>query len=946
MAGNFQQEPDPPIVLGGQQVPRNLGTLVKWGAVILGLILLFALLSFLRSVYTDLLWYDGLGFKSVFVKILTTRIAMFVIGAVVFGLLLSASLYFAHRLSRGPVTLPLPPEAVDLLRKLVVWGSGATVVTLSLIFGSVFASRWETFLRFSNAVPFGALDPVYDKDISFYVFTLPMYSFLQGWLLGAAIIILLATLALYFVNFKLRGVGVIITDGLKIQVSVIAAVMLLILAWGHWLDRWELVLSGQGAVFGAAYADLNARKPALLILTIVAGGSGVLLLVNAYIRGVRLLVGALALWMVMAIALAGVWPALMQQFTVNPNEFVKEAPYIARNIQFTLNAFGLHEVVNQGYPVDETPTLTAELIDQNLQTVDNIRLWDRRPLSSVYRFEQVIRPYYDFKEADVDRYTVDGEYRQVMLAAREVAPEKLELQSQTWVNMKLRYTHGFGVAMSPVTEFTQEGRPEFLAKDIPSDGVIPIGSLSPLAQPDILVSNPRIYYGENTTDYVIVNTNTAELDFQAEDEGSPRDIRYEDLGGTGGVKLSSFLRRLAYAWQFADVNILISGEITGDSLIQYRREIQERIATVAPFLLLDEDPYIVAAEAGLFWVQDAYTVTDQYPYSDPFGDVETGSFNYMRNSVKVTVDAFHGTLRFHIWDPDDPIIRAYARIFPDLFHPKDAMPPSLQQHVRYPQDFFTIQADKYLRYHMDKPQDFYNLEDLWSIPREKFGQSGELQSVQPYYVIMKIPGEDREEFVLLLPYTRNEPNPIMAGWLAARSDGASYGELRALIFPKDRRVKGPEQIEADIDTDEAISEWFTLRCDETLGSFCIRGNLLVVPVAAGDTFGLLYAEPIYLQAESVEFPALKKVILATGERVVMEDTLDQALAALIEAPAVAGAQPLEGPAPSDGPPAPGAPPTLLGTEIEGVKSAIEGLKENLSQLEKALERLKELAGGE
>ena len=937
MAGNYEQEPDLPVDFGGQQVPTNLGTIAKWGAGVIGLILLFVLVSFARSVYTDWLWYGALGFKGVFVKILVTRIVLFFVGAAVFAVLLSISLYVAHRFSRGPVALPLTPDAVDLLRKLVVWGSVVAVVVLSVIFGSVFASRWEIFLKFTNSVPFGTLDPVFNKDISFFVFSLPVYSFIQGWLLGVAIIIVLATGAMYFVNFNLRGIAFSLTTPMKIQASVIIGILMFVLAWGHWLDRWELVLSDQGAVFGAAYADIHARRPALLILTIIAGASGVLMFANAYLRGVRLLVGAAALWIVMAIALAAVWPALMQQFTVNPNEFVKEAPYIARNIQFTRQGFGLDGIEEAFYQAETS--VTAEDVAENTQTVKNIRLWDPRPLSDVYKQIQLIRPYYDFKDADVDRYTIDGEYRQVLLSAREVAPEKLEEESQTWVNRRLIYTHGIGLAMSPATDFTPEGRPEFFAKDIPTDGVIPIAS-SASADVALQVDNPRIYYGENTVDYVIVNTNTDELDYQTE----LGELFRNNYSGRGGVRLSSFLRRLAYAWQFADINILISGEITGDSLIQYRREIRERISTVAPFLVLDGDPYIVAAER-LFWMQDAYTVTDHYPYSDMLGDPEGVSLNYMRNSVKVTVDAFDGTLRFHIWDRSDPIVKTYEKVFPSLFVPKDELPPSLQAHVRYPQDLFAIQAEKYAKYHMRDPQIFYNNEDLWAIPNEKFGQSESLQPVEPYYVIMKLPGEDEVEFVQLLPYTPNQRQNLI-GWLAARSDGDNYGKLAAFNFPKDRQIDGPEQVEARIDNDQDISAWFTLRCTE--GSFCIRGNLLVIPIGAS----ILYAEPIYIQAEGVTFPELKRVILASGERVVMEDSLDEALVSLVGVSALASVSPPEAPAPAtalpDGsvpaPPIPQPPPTAAPAAIDDeVQNLIEGLKENLAQLEEALQRLKEQA---
>ena len=564
------------------------------------------------------------------------------------------------------------------------------------------------------------------------------------------------------------------------------------------------------------------------------------------------------------------------------------------------------------------------MVNQNLQTVDNIRLWDHSPLSNVYRQIQLIRPYYDFKDADVDRYVVGGQYRQVMLAAREVAPTKLDPDAQTWVNQKLRYTHGLGIAMSPVTEFTTEGRPEFFAKDIPLEGEIEIKSLSTNSQPEFKVSNPRIYYGEETIEHVIVNTNTAELDYQA----AGGELRSTNYFGKGGIEIGNFVRKLAYAWQFADINILISPEITNTSRIQYRREIQERISTVAPFLILDKDPYIVANSDGLFWIQDAYTTSDKYPYSDPSSD----GFNYIRNSVKIIVDAFNGTLSFYVWDPTDPMILTYQAIFPDLFIDKDEMPDSLKSHVRYPQDLFSVQSEKYLRYHMLDPQDFYNLEDIWSIPEEKFGQGEQLQEVEPYYVIMKMPGEDKEEFVLLLPYTRNDP-PIMSGWLAARNDSQNYGELVAFRFPKERQVDSPQQVEARIDNDPYISQWFTLRCQE--GSFCIRGNLLVIPIATDSEYGLLYAEPVYLQAEGIDFPELKQVILATGEKVVMADSVPEAIAELTgfqpnkvdkPKPAVIQAKDAENP---------------ISEGIDRIKTSINDIKDSLIALEKALQTLTE-----
>ena len=945
MAEEFERNGDPPMDIFGGGVPTNYRPLLKWGGLIVALIAAFALLSFLRGIYTDLLWFDALGVRSVYSKVIVTRIAAFAIGAAVFAAGLAVSLWFAHKYTVGEVALPVPPDLADLIRKAIIWGSVAFIVVLSIVFGAVFASRWELFLRFVNSVSFGEPDPVFNRDISFYVFDLPVLSFTQGWLLGALIAILIAGLVLQFVNYRVRGLNFELTTAVKVQVSVVAALIMFAIAWGHWLDRWEVVLSDRGTVFGAAFTDIHARKPALLILTIVATASGVLMLVNAYMRSVRILVGAAALWLVLTVLLAAAWPAAVQQFRVTPNEFVKESEYIQRNMDFTRAAFGLEGITENFYPAEST--VTSEIIRDNLQTVNNIRLWDSRPLSDVYRQLQLLRPYYDFKGADVDRYNIGGQYRQVLLSAREVAPERLPTESQTWVNRKLVYTHGIGVAMSPVTEFTPEGRPIYFAKDIPSDGVLPVGLEDSTGDPDLLVLNPRIYYGENTTDYIVANSNTPELDYQTT-EGELVRTNYEGRGGKerGGVRLSSYIRKLAYAWQMGDINLLISGEITSDSVIQYRRTIQERISTIAPFLMLDEDPYIVVAEGQLFWIQDAYTVTDQYPYSDPEGDELTSTFNYIRNSVKVVLDAHHGSLDFYIWDPQDPIVRTYDRIFPGLFKKDEPMPESLRAHVRYPQGLFVAQADKYIKYHMKLPLDFYNNEDLWANANEKFGQTDNLQPVEPYYVIMKLPGEEHEEFVLLFPYTPNQRQNLI-GWLAARSDGENYGKMVAFNFPKAANVDGPEQVEARIDNDQDISAWFTLRCAG--GSICIRGNLLVIPLA--DT--LLYAEPVYIQAEGVIFPELKRVILATQDKVVMEDSLGLALAALtgdqslVSVGGVADGRGAAGPAlPSA--PAVGTPsdPSGLELQVQVVTETIDLIKEELTQLEEVLQRLLESAGGE
>ena len=901
----------------------QIGTLAKWVAYAVIAVVLFSLFVFGRSVFTDWLWFDNLGYRGIFVKVLMTRITLFAAGAVAMAVVAGVSIFAASLLSRGRVTLPLPDDLLSFMGKALLSISAGVVAVLAVIFGTIMAARWEVFLRFSNAAPFGQAEPVFGQDAGFYVFTLPMLSFLQGWILGVLLLTLIATVAFYYLRYSMQGRRLDLNEtGVKIHLSIIAALVMFTIGFGHWIDRWDLLLSAEGAVFGAAYADVNARMPAMLIMTIIAVAAGVLMLANTYFSGRRLLIGAFALWFVANIVFGTLWPNLIQQFTVNPNEFVREAPFIERNIKFTRVAYGLDRVTEEFYPAETE--VNTEVIQRNPQTINNIRLWDYRPLSDVYKQIQLIRPYYDFRDADVDRYEIGGEVRQVLLSAREVAPEKLDAGTQNWTNTRLVYTHGMGIAMSPVTEFTPEGRPEFFAKDIPADGVIPIQAVDSEGTPELLVSNPRIYYGENTLEYVIANTLQEELDYQTESG----ELFRTNYNGHGGVQLSSIFRRMAFAWQFADVNILISGQITGESRLQYRRAVQERIHTVAPFLLLDQDPYIVAAEGGLFWIQDAYTHTDRYPYSDPLGD----DLNYMRNSVKITVDAFTGDLRFYIWDESDSIIRTYERIFPDFFLSQDEMPESLRSHVRYPQDFFRIQAEKYIRYHMQEPQNFYNNEDLWAVAEEKFGQGDALNQVEPYYVIMKLPGEDKEEFVLLLPYTPNERQNLI-GWLAARSDGDSYGRLIAFNFPKDRQIDGPAQIEARIDNDQDISAWFTLRC--TAGSECLRGNLLVIPVDQG----IIYAEPVYIRAEGVNFPELKRVILATGDKVVMEDSLNEALSALTgSASFVTDSQDRQ---PAGAPTQPTTSSGTVESTVETLQEAIEDVKRNLSELEEALDRLTE-----
>ena len=551
----------------------------------------------------------------------------------------------------------------------------------------------------------------------------------------------------------------------------------------------------------------------------------------------------------------------------------------------TRKAFCLDRIEEQDFPTEEC--LSFQDIQKNPDTITNIRLWDNRPLKDVYNQIQSIRGYYEFNDVDIDRYTVDGQYRQVMLSARELVQGKLPANAQTWVNQRLQYTHGYGAVMSPVNEITTEGLPNLFLQDVPPRGKLPL-------------DRPEIYFGEKTTGNVIVNTGAKEFDFPKGDENVQ--TQYQ---GKGGVALDSYFKKLVFASQFGAPNILFTNYITSESRILYFRNIKERVQRVVPFLLLDNDPYLVVADGRLSWIQDAYTYTDKYPYSQPFQD----RLNYIRNSVKVVIDAYDGTMSLYVADPNDPLIVTYSAIFPGLFTPMGQMPASLASHVRYPEDLFKVQVEMYRAYHMRDANVFYNKEDLWKVPNEIFDTKE--QPVEPYYVIMRIPGQPKEEFVLMIPFTPPNKDNIIA-WLAARSDGADYGKLLVFKFPKDRLIYGPMQIEARIDQDPTISGQFTLWNQG--GSRIIRGNTLVIPIEKSN----LYVEPIYLQAEKSRMPELKRVITATGNKLVMETTLQESLAKLFgQQPAT----PLPGAPPTTAPPpaAPGA--QLPGTAASLVQSA-------------------------
>ena len=822
--------------------------------VLSGILALFIIINISKGIYTEWLWFNSLGYGSVYATILKTKVLLFFSAAVIFCILFLGNLVLAMRLSpkNGPRSWPWT---------LIIVGA----VLLSLIFGLVAQSSWQVVLQFFNGQPFGIADPVFQKEISFYVFSLPFLNLLRSWFLSALILTLIGSAGLYFISYMMQRISFDFARPVLAHVGGLAMAIMGLFAWGYWLGIWELVFSERGVVFGASYADMHAKLPAQWILLAVVIIFIVLLLFSILQRNYRWALYGVVGWLVAAILVGGIFPGAIQRFQVQPNELARERPYIDYNIQFTREAFALNRIEEQPFPAEDAPTLQD--IAQNEVTINNIRLWDPRPLKDTYNQIQSIRLYYDFNDVDVDRYVIDGEYRQVMLSARELSVDKLAAQAQTWVNRQLQFTHGYGIALSPVNEVSNEGLPTLLVKDIP-----PVG--------DFDIEQPQIYFGEKTDHYIIVETNTQEFDYPMGDENV-----YGSYEGKDGVNIDSFMRRLVYAWQFGDLNILISSELTSESRILYYRNIKERVNRLAPFLKLDSDPYITLVDGRLFWIQDAYTVTDRYPYSQPLGN----GLNYIRNSVKAVIDAYDGSVVFYVTDPEDALLQTYQVIFPDLFVPVEQMPEALRVHLRYPVDMFDIQASMYQSYHMRDARVFYNKEDLWTVPREVY--AGKEQLMEPYYIIMSLPDEEEEEFLLMLPFTpMNKNNTI--GWLAARCDGEKYGKLLAYLFPKERLVYGPSQIENRIQQDTVITEQLALWGRG--GSRVIRGNLLLIPLGKSK----LYVEPVFLQAEVSGLPELKRVIVAIGDQIAMEPTLKESLEAIFAAE-IPSAEPVAEPPPAE-----------------------------------------------
>ena len=747
------------------------------------------------------------------------------------------------------------------------------------------SSKWFTFLQFINQTSFNLVDPIFAKDVSFYIFSLPFYHFILVFLMGSVILTVILVVLDYLISFidtkqiltepkvpedvipspsKSFDFKILFTKRKAIAHSgILVSIFFLLLAVKHYLSRFSIMYSEQGIVVGAGYSDVVAYLPMIKILMVLAVVMAALMLVWVFfiskqpkLRKRHIFVYALIVYFLFAFIGPSAVSGIVQALKVSPNEINLEKPYIENNIKFTRVAYGLTDVEEKDFDVDIG--LTAEILYEAKETIDNIRILDWRPLTKTYKQTQEIRLYYDLAGIDIDRYTIDGKYTQVMLAPRELDQNQITEKAKTWVNLHMVYTHGYGVVMSPVNQVTKQGLPNYFIKDIP-----PIYTVD---EETLKISKPQIYYGEKYGGFVLVNTKTKEFDFPKGDTNE-----YINYDGKGGVVLNSFLKKLLMAIRFADIKILLSSDITKESKIMFTRHISERISKITPFIGLDGDPYLVIDKGRLLWMVDAYTFSGNFPYSEKYGQI-----NYIRNSVKIVVDAYDGSVTYYVMDINDPIIETYAKIFPKQFKQFEDMPKSIKEHIRYPVDLFKIQSYIYSTYHMDDVKVFYNKEDAWQIPYEVYGVGQKVQ-VEPYYIIIKLPEEDKEEFVLMTSFTPIKKDN-MVSWMAARSDGDNYGKLILYKFQKDKLIYGPLQIEAKIDQDSIISQQLTLWSQQ--GSRVTRGNLLVIPIQNS----ILYIEPLYIQAETGELPELKRVLVSDGVRVVMEENLATALEVLFGTP--------------------------------------------------------------
>ena len=882
---------------------------LRYVLLLVGILLFLGAPSLVRF-YTDWLWFGEVGFQHVFLAMLQSQGTLFTITFVLATAWLVVNLNVALAVIGNVRPVFTTREGIQLTlpggRQLRSLALGAALLLAALI-GLFMAGRWEEWLLWRFGVPFGTQDPILGRDVAFYVFSLPFLRMVHRLTQTLVVLAALSTAAIYLVSGNLTSgfpAKLSMSPTARRHLALLGTAFLLLLAWGAWLQRSEHLVESSGMIHGASYADVYGRMPAALLLVAVAIVGAALAAWQAFSTPNWPIPLAVGLYMVASIG-GEVYSSVLQRFIVTPNEQVRESPFIEHNIAATRRAFGLESVDVR--PLSGDALLTRSDITNNAATLENVRLWDHQPLLETFGQIQEIRTYYDFVSVDNDRYLIDGSLRQVMLSAREL--NSASLPNRTWVNERLTFTHGYGLTLGPVNQVTSEGLPVLFVRDLPPQTTV-----------DLKIDEPSIYFGELSNDYVIVNTDTREFHYPRGD-----DNEFTQYAGTGGVQLGSLWRKLMFALRFGSYQIVLSDDITSESRILFNRNIRERITKLAPFLrFLDQDPYLVVADGRLFWLYDAYTASNFYPYATPSGPV-----NYIRNSVKFVIDAYNGTTTAYLADPGDPIAATYARIFPNTFKPLAEMPASLRSHVRYPEDIFALQAQVYATYHMTQAAVFYNREDQWEVPSVDDG--GESRAMQPYYTIMRLPGESEAEFIQMLPFTpRGRDN--LAAWLVARSDGEHYGKMRVFEFPKQKLVFGPRQVVARISQDQVIAPQITLWNQQ--GSQVIWGTLMVIPIEES----LIYVRPLYLRASGGRIPELTRVIVAYENRIVMQETLEAGLAELFGGkapPSAAGTQTTAAPAAPGPPSSEGAPRPAAGPDLGGLAAEAQAHYERAVAAQKA-----------
>ena len=924
----------------------------RLGSVLIAALLLVVFGANRIAVFvTDLWWFEERGYRDVFLTVLLTRVGIAAAFTTVLALFIGLNLSIARR--KRPFIIPTTPQQAqvqrirDAIDPYLPWVIAAVSILFALTSGAAIGAQWQTFLLFLNGEGVGIVDPLFSRDLGFWLFEYPFWALIQTWMFTSLILTILLVGGAHYVLGAIRPESPEkVTPEARTHLTVLVAAAVAVRGWGYWLDRYELNYSPRGTVTGAAFTDVNAELPALLLLIGVAAIAIVILFASLRRAGFLLPGAALGLLVVASIVLQGVYPALVQRIRVDPQELAREREFIERNLEATRRAYALDEVVRQPFSIRND--LDEQDVRDNAITLRNVRLWDPEVLETTYSELQSLRPYYEFLDVAIDRYFIDGELRQVMLATRELS--RLPQQADTWQNRHITFTHGFGVVASQVNTANAEGQPVFISSNIP-----PVGD-----EEVVPAEQPGIYFGLTSNPvYSLVRTDAAELDFEDPETQAQITTVY---AGRGGVPIDSLGRRLAFALRFADYNLILTNLLNDESRIIFNRQISDRVQLVAPFLELDSSPYPVIIDGRVKWIIDAYTTSTAYPYSERrilnLGNRGV-TVNYVRNSVKAVVDAFDGDVTLYVVDDEDPIVRAWSRAFPGLMQPFGAAPDEIIQHFRYPQDLFRLQAQLFRTYHIPDADAFYNRADAWDIPVDPAaaanqGGASALQQaagqrlLQPYYLVMRLPGEQTEEFVLIQPYLAAD-RPNMVSWLAGRSDGEDLNTLFAVRFPSDQLVLGPLQAQARIEQDDEISAYITLRSRD--GSNVIRGNMQVLPIADS----ILYVQPLFLENPQARIPELARVAVVMGERTAFDRTLSGALGQLLSIDIPDSLREDEGVDPG----APGAPDTeadalvLLERAIEAFERADQLLRQgNLAGYEREilaarrlLERAFEASGG-